>query len=149
MLSKPVTVTLGLNRSLLFGLCCFCIYLLANIYTTYGSLLVAAAIGGAGGAILWTATGTYITQSAILYSSTQHYSYRAILGTFNSIFFFCLQCALVTLQFSSSLVLSNGNIGRWNRCVSSTGFAIHAACVLMLHYSLLNAALVAVCRPEN
>lgn len=102
-LIKKLTVKWTLCVSML----CYIPYFVAQLYPRFYTLLPTGILLGLGGAPMWAAESTYLTQAAAVYAKLTDQAVDAIIVRFFGFFFFAWQIADVWGNLISSLVLSN------------------------------------------
>lgn len=99
--------TLTVKWTLCVAMCCYIPYIAAQFYPTFYTLIPTAVILGIGGAPMWAAESTYITQAASVYAKLTDQPVDAIIVRFFGFFYFAWQMADTWGNLISSLVLSS------------------------------------------
>lgn len=82
---------LGLKWTIVLSQCTYTLYLAANMYPKWFTLIPSAIILGFGAAPLWTAKCTYLTETSVFYSKLTKESSDAVVTRFFGIFFSMFQ----------------------------------------------------------
>ena len=91
-LSKPVVTMIGPKYGLLAGVSGYCVYIIGFLLAllipsiAWPVFLVACAIGGVAGGLLWTAQGRYFSRNAKLYSENTDMAVEKVNATFAGVF---------------------------------------------------------------
>ena len=121
---------LGMKWTLSVTVFCYSIYIAANFYPDWGTLIPTSALVGLAAAPLWASKSTYVTTIAKRYAELTSNTHNAIVNQFFGIFFFIFQISQVLGNLISSLVLQQdetepsgkyvcgpndcaGKLGRW------------------------------------
>ena len=81
------------------------VYITANSYPSYFTLIPAAGLVGFSLSLLWTAHATYMTSIAIRYAEVSGKNLMNVLSKFNGFFFMFFQCGQILSGVISSTVL--------------------------------------------
>lgn len=87
----------------------FMLYVLANFYPTFYTLVPACMLVGFSLSNLWTSHATYLTNISARYAELTSQKVPIVLSTFNGIFFVFFQSSQIIGGLVSSVVLSPGN----------------------------------------
>lgn len=82
--------------ALIGGALCYSLFMAANLWPMWGTMMPAAGILGIGASVLWAAQGAYLTASAAAYAEERLEHMTSAMGTFNGIFW-----AIFQVLFSS------------------------------------------------
>ena len=82
---------LGCKWTIAFSMSVYILYMLANFYAIWGTIIPGAIIVGLGAAPLWSAKCTYLTQSAVWYAKQTRQTDVAIINRFFGVFFMIFQ----------------------------------------------------------
>ncbi|CAB4067613.1 UNC93-like protein,Protein unc-93 homolog A [Lepeophtheirus salmonis] len=95
-----------LKWTLVFSMLCYSLYIGAQFYPKFYTLIPAAIVLGMGAAPMWSAKCTYLTQVGNKYAEVTGKSVEKSCGSiFFGIFFFFFQCSSILGHLISSLVL--------------------------------------------
>ena len=93
------------KRTMILGQCSFLIYIAANFYPTYYTLLPVSALVGFSLSNIWTSHSTYLTCVAINYAEVSGKTLMSVLTRFNGLFFMFFGISQVLGGIVSSTVL--------------------------------------------
>ena len=82
---------LGCKWTVAFSMLCYILYMGANFYAVWGTIIPTAIILGLGGAPLWSAKCTYLTETGVWYSKQTGQSEDDIINRFFGVFFMIFQ----------------------------------------------------------
>ncbi|XP_052817426.1 protein unc-93 homolog A-like isoform X2 [Mya arenaria] len=97
---------LGCKWTVAFSMLCYILYMVANFYAVWGTIIPAAIILGIGAAPLWSAKCTYLTETGTWYAKMTGASHDDIVNRFFGIFFMIFQTSQIWGNLISSLVFS-------------------------------------------
>ncbi|XP_072033725.1 protein unc-93 homolog A-like [Amphiura filiformis] len=97
---------LGLKWTLVGSMCCYTLYMIANLYPSWGTVIPASILVGLGAAPLWSAKCTYLTTIGMRYAVIKRETRDAIVNRFFGVFFLFFQSSQVLGNLISSLVFS-------------------------------------------
>lgn len=69
----PLVMKLGSKYSMILGFCFYFLFLLANKFASFYTLIPAASLTGFGSSLVWVGQGSYITACAINYSKVRNH----------------------------------------------------------------------------
>jgi MFS family permease len=102
----PIIINrLGLKWTIIFSQMAYLLYLLANIYPAWLTLIPTAIILGIGAGPLWTAKCTYLTEIAGFYSQQSGEANEAVVNRFFGIFFCIFQLSQIVGNLITSTIL--------------------------------------------
>ena len=96
---------LGLKWAIVASQCMYLLYIAANVYPKYYTLLPSAVLLGIGAGPLWTAKCTYLTEIAGFYSHLSQESAEIVVNRFFGLFFTMFQTSQIFGNRISSSVL--------------------------------------------
>ena len=82
---------IGCKWAIAFSMLCYILYMAANFYAVWATIIPTAVILGLGAGPLWSAKCTYLTQTSLWYSRQTGKSEDNVLNTFFGIFFMLFQ----------------------------------------------------------
>ena len=82
---------LGCKWTIAFSMLSYILYMLANFYAIWGTIIPGAIIVGLGAAPLWSAKCTYLTQTAMWYAKQTGKTQVDIINRFFGVFFMIFQ----------------------------------------------------------
>ena len=85
---------LGCKWTVAFSMLCYILYMAANFYATWGTILPGAIILGLGAAPLWSAKCTYLTETGSWYARMTGTTSDDIINRFFGIFFMIFQTSM-------------------------------------------------------
>jgi hypothetical protein len=85
---------------------CHLVYIVANYFSSFYTIIPASLIQGVGSALLWNGLCTYITEIGLNEASIKSKSTNAVLSRYFGIFFLILQFSMVLGNLVSSIILS-------------------------------------------
>ena len=92
MFLPPFIIDLiGCKWTVAFSMLCYILYMVANFYARWGTIIPAAIILGIGAAPLWSAKCTYLTEIGSWYAKMTDSSHDDIINRFFGIFFMIFQ----------------------------------------------------------
>lgn len=97
---------LGCKWSVAFSMLCYILYMAANFYATWWTIMPSAVILGIGAAPLWSAKCTYLTQIGTWYAKMTGRTADDIINRFFGVFFMLFQTSQIWGNLISSLVFS-------------------------------------------
>ncbi|KAL4235032.1 unc-93 A [Mactra antiquata] len=97
---------LGCKWTVAFSMLCYILYMAANFYATWWTIIPAAVILGLGAAPLWSAKCTYLTQTGSWYSKMTGQTEDDIINRFFGFFFLFFQTSQIWGNLISSMVFS-------------------------------------------
>ena len=98
----------------------FLLYVVANFYPQYYTLIPVSAIAGFCLAGLWTAHATYLTNISIRYAELTQEDLPIVLSRFNGIFYSTFQCAQIIGGIISSMILMSEPVHHVENSSNST-----------------------------
>lgn len=96
---------LGTKYSLLAGFFCFLVYIFANFYPSWYTLVPASVVAGVGSALVWAAANTHIVEVAVLVAPKLEVDKNHLIGIYTGIFFCFVQMSQIPGNLASSLIL--------------------------------------------
>jgi len=121
--SAAFVIAVTTKWSLFIGGVLYLGFIVANIWPMWATLVPCAIILGVGAAIIWTAQGAYVTNSAMCFARMTGRPPRSSVGMFNGIFFGIFQLSMLIGNIISSLVLSSGDSSSsWSLSTSLSSF---------------------------
>jgi hypothetical protein len=109
LLPPMVIARFGLKWSIVLSQGCYLLYIAANVYPRYYTLLPAAVLVGMGAGPLWTAKCTYLTEIAGFYSLLSQETAQVVVSRFFGIFFTMFQMSQIIGNLVSSIILQPSN----------------------------------------
>ncbi|KAK3600236.1 hypothetical protein CHS0354_030267 [Potamilus streckersoni] len=92
MFLPPVTIArLGCKWTVAISMLCYILYMAANFYATFYTIIPAAIILGLGAAPLWSAKCTYLTQAGVWYAKMTGKTEDDTINRFFGVFFMIFQ----------------------------------------------------------
>ena len=85
---------LGCKWTVAFSMLCYILYMAANFYATWGTIIPGAIILGLGAAPLWSAKCTYLTETGTWYAKMTGTTSDDIINRFFGIFFMIFQTSM-------------------------------------------------------
>ena len=82
---------LGCKWTVAFSMLCYILYMVANVYAVWATIIPSAIILGLGAAPLWSAKCTYLTETGVWYSRQTGQSDDDIINRFFGLFFMIFQ----------------------------------------------------------
>ncbi|XP_052248265.1 protein unc-93 homolog A-like isoform X2 [Dreissena polymorpha] len=105
MFVPPVLIArLGCKWTIPIAMLCYVLYMVANFYAIWGTIVPSAIILGLGAAPLWSAKCTYLTQAGVWYAKHTGSSEDDIINRFFGFFFMMFQTSQIWGNLLSSLV---------------------------------------------
>merc|ERR1719259_426748 len=101
---KKLTVKWGLVACMF----CYSVYIAAQFYPSFGTLIPGAIVVGIGAAPMWSAKCTYLTQVGNRYAELSGVPVEPIIVRFFGIFFLFFQSSSVWGHLISSAIFSTG-----------------------------------------
>ena len=86
-----IIARLGCKWTVAFSMLCYILYMAANFYAVWGTIIPGAVILGLGAAPLWSAKCTYLTQTGVWYSKQTGEVEDDIINRFFGVFFMIFQ----------------------------------------------------------
>lgn len=86
-----VIARLGCKWTIVASMCCYILYMAANFYAIWGTIIPTAIILGFGAAPLWSAKCTYLTETGVWYSRQTNTGEDDIINRFFGFFFMSFQ----------------------------------------------------------
>jgi MFS family permease len=86
-ISPALVAKLGMRHSFFVGGLAFVVFMVANLYPSWATLMPCGILQGVGASVLWTAQGKFMTGSAVAYAQASGISNDAAASKFNGIFF--------------------------------------------------------------
>ena len=86
-----IIARLGCKWTVAFSMLCYILYMGANFYAIWGTIIPGAVILGLGAAPLWSAKCTYLTQTGVWYSKQTGQVEDDIINRFFGVFFMIFQ----------------------------------------------------------
>jgi len=87
----PMIARLGCKWSIPIAMACYVLYMVANFYAVWWTIVPAAIILGFGAAPLWSAKCTYLTQTGVWYAQLTNQTPDDIINRFFGFFFMVFQ----------------------------------------------------------
>ncbi|KAL3858703.1 hypothetical protein ACJMK2_008964 [Sinanodonta woodiana] len=107
MFLPPVIIAhLGCKWTVAFSMLCYILYMAANFYAIWGTIIPAAIILGLGAAPLWSAKCTYLTQAGVWYAKMTGTTEDDTINRFFGVFFMIFQTSQIWGNLISSMVFS-------------------------------------------
>ncbi|XP_050399300.1 protein unc-93 homolog A [Patella vulgata] len=107
MFVPPILIAhLGCKWTIPLSMCGYVLYMGANFYAVWGTMIPAAIILGLGAAPLWSAKCAYLTETGIWYAKLTGQSEDATINRFFGIFFMIFQTSQIWGNLISSTVFS-------------------------------------------
>lgn len=97
---------IGCKWTVAFSMLTYILYMVANFYATWGTIIPGAIILGLGAAPLWSAKCTYLTETGTWYAKMTGTTSDDIINRFFGIFFMIFQTSQIWGNLISSLVFS-------------------------------------------
>ncbi|XP_053401423.1 protein unc-93 homolog A-like [Mercenaria mercenaria] len=97
---------IGCKWTVAFSMLCYILYMAANFYATWWTIIPSAIILGIGAAPLWSAKCTYLTQTGTWYSKMTGRTEDDIINRFFGVFFMIFQTSQIWGNLISSMVFS-------------------------------------------
>lgn len=97
---------IGCKWTVAFSMLCYILYMAANFYATWWTIIPSAVILGIGAAPLWSAKCTYLTQTGAWYARMTGRTEDDIINRFFGVFFMLFQTSQIWGNLISSLVFS-------------------------------------------
>lgn len=92
MFVPPIIIArLGCKWTIVFSMCCYILYMGANFYAIWGTIVPSAIILGLGAAPLWSAKCTYLTETGVWYSRQTGTTEDDVINRFFGFFFMTFQ----------------------------------------------------------
>ncbi|XP_045191368.1 protein unc-93 homolog A-like [Mercenaria mercenaria] len=105
MFSPPFIIArLGCKWTVFASMLCYILYMGANFYAVWGTIVPSAIILGFGAAPLWSAKCTYLTETATWYAKQTGATVDDIINRFFGVFFMLFQSGQIWGNLISSLV---------------------------------------------
>ncbi|KAH3767213.1 transporter, major facilitator subfamily protein [Pelomyxa schiedti] len=104
-LSSGVVKKLSPKWSMAIGTIAYAVYVGANLYPQYYTLIPTAAMVGVSASILWAGEGAYVSIASTRYSVAVNKPPKASMGLFNGVFFGIFQLASVIGNIITSVIL--------------------------------------------
>lgn len=105
MFSPPFIIArLGCKWTVFASMLCYILYMGANFYAVWGTIVPSAIILGFGAAPLWSAKCTYLTETATWYAQLTGSTVDDIINRFFGVFFMLFQTGQIWGNLISSLV---------------------------------------------
>ncbi|KAL4235033.1 unc-93 A [Mactra antiquata] len=115
----------GCKWTVALGMLCFILYMAANFYATWWTIIPGAIVLGLGAAPLWSAKCTYLTQTGVWYAKLTGKSEDAIINSFFGFFFSFFQSAQIWGNLVSSIIfterMDNVTISMKNETIQKCG----------------------------
>eukprot|EP01105_Mastigella_eilhardi_P018170 TRINITY_DN4201_c0_g1_i1.p1 TRINITY_DN4201_c0_g1~~TRINITY_DN4201_c0_g1_i1.p1 ORF type:complete len:458 (-),score=143.04 TRINITY_DN4201_c0_g1_i1:116-1465(-) len=111
LLSTGVVSKLTPKWSIMVGSLGYVVYIGANLYPRYYTLIPGAVLVGVCASILWAGEGAYVTNAAMNYSLALGLPLKSSLGLFNGVFFGIFQLSMVIGNILSSVILGTNVSG--------------------------------------
>ncbi|ELR11219.1 transporter, major facilitator subfamily protein [Acanthamoeba castellanii str. Neff] len=108
-LASPVAKALRERKALVLGAAAYVVFVAANLYPDWVTLIPASAVLGMGAGILWTAAGSYITAAGANYAEAKGKPPKSEMGLFNGIFAAARTWASVMGNVVASLIFIFGD----------------------------------------
>ncbi|XP_072051668.1 protein unc-93 homolog A-like [Amphiura filiformis] len=105
----------GTKWAVVVGEICFSLFIAANLYPTFYTLIPISIVYGSSAGLLYTAQGTYLTSIAISYASKSNLLKEHIISRFNGIFYMIYFIGISPGSIMMSLMLQNGQEENDNR----------------------------------
>ncbi|CAH1798683.1 unnamed protein product [Owenia fusiformis] len=105
-LPKAIIKRIGCKWTISAALFCYTIYIGANFYATWATIIPASIVVGLCAAPLWTAKCTYLTESAVVYAKMNEEKAESVINKFFGIFFMAFQSGQIWGNIISSQVLN-------------------------------------------
>ncbi|KAL4240645.1 Protein unc-93 A [Mactra antiquata] len=103
----PLAISrLGCKWTVAASMICYIVFMCANLYATWWTMIPASVIIGTGAATLWAAKCTYLTQMADWYSQLTNAPKDGTLSTFFGVFFLMFQTSQIWGNLISSGIFS-------------------------------------------
>ena len=97
MFLPPVIIArLGCKWTIFFSMLCYILYMCANFYVRYYTIIPSAIILGLGAAPLWSAKCTYLTETGVWYSKITGTTEDDVINRFFGFFFMMFQTSKYT-----------------------------------------------------
>lgn len=125
---------LGSKRGILLGLSGYWIYIMANIFPSWYTMIPAALFLGFTASLLWVAEGTYITCAAKSHAAQVKLSEESVIGKFNGEFWGLFACNQVVGNLLSLIILQSGKGASANSSETSSStwlLLIFLGCMLV------------------
>ncbi|KAL3858705.1 hypothetical protein ACJMK2_008966 [Sinanodonta woodiana] len=107
MFLPPATIAhFGCKWTVAISMCCYILYMAANFYAIWGTIIPAAIILGLGAAPLWSAKCTYLTQVGVWYAKMTGTTEDDTINRFFGVFFMIFQTSQIWGNLISSMVFS-------------------------------------------
>ncbi|KAL3858709.1 hypothetical protein ACJMK2_008970 [Sinanodonta woodiana] len=107
LLLPPLVIRhLGCKWSLVLSMPCYILYMAANFYPVWGTMLPASLLLGVGAAPLWAAKCTYLTQIGTWYAKLTNRDRDDAINRFFGVFFMMFQTSQIWGNLVSSAVFS-------------------------------------------
>lgn len=97
---------LRIRRALVLGMLTYALYVAANFYAVYGTLIPSAVALGIGASMVWVCEGGYVTGSAYAYAAKAGIGSESAVSKFNGIFWAIFQSTQIVGNFVSWQALS-------------------------------------------
>ena len=98
LLLPPVIIgRFGCKWTIAFSMCCYILYMAANFYAVYATIVPAAIILGLGAAPLWSAKCTYLTETGCWYARLTGATEDDVINRFFGVFFMIFQTCKIAL----------------------------------------------------
>lgn len=108
LLTPPVIIAkLGCKWTIAVSMLCYILYMGANFYAIWGTIVPSAIILGFGAAPLWSAKCTYLTQTATWFAKQSGATVDDIINRFFGVFFMVFQTSQIWGNLISSLVFQS------------------------------------------
>lgn len=116
--SGAIVARMGSKLAMLCGASCYSLFLLANRFPAYYTLIPTAALTGFGASLVWIGQGAYITACSRCYSiENRHDSPQESIGSFLSFFLLVFQLSQVFGNLLSSFVLDDTDASTRNTLI--------------------------------
>ncbi|WAR12257.1 UN93A-like protein [Mya arenaria] len=99
-----IIARLGCKWTIPLSMGCYVLYMCANLYAVWGTIIPSAIILGLGAAPLWSAKCTYLTQTGVWYAKLVGKSEDDIINRFFGFFFMLFQTGQIWGNLISSLI---------------------------------------------
>ncbi|XP_053565142.1 protein unc-93 homolog A-like [Bombina bombina] len=120
MFVPPIMIkTIGCKWTIVASMCCYITYSLGNFYPSWYTLIPTSVILGFGGAPLWAAKCTYLTESGNRYAEKAGKVAKDIVNQYFGIFFLIFQSSGVWGNLISSLIFGQTPDAGYNVSVTN------------------------------
>ncbi|KAL4234804.1 Protein unc-93 A [Mactra antiquata] len=105
MFVPPVFIArVGCKWTVVFSMMCYILYMVANFYAVWGTIVPSAIILGLGAAPLWSAKCTYLTETGVWYARLTGKTEDDVINRFFGFFFMLFQTGQIWGNLLSSMI---------------------------------------------